>query len=73
MLTLAILLFVLLAGLAAYAALGVEDSRFHADHVPVKYETMSPAVMLWEASLPGKPKLPWDNATNGEWIAAIEK
>ena len=59
MLTLVLLAAVLVAGIAAFAALGVEDKRFHASYVPVRYETMSPAFLRWEDSLPGRVSLPW--------------
>lgn len=64
MLTLALLAFVLVAGIAAFAALGVEDSKFHASFVPVRYEVMSPMTMRWEDSLPGRVKLPWSEDNN---------
>jgi hypothetical protein len=70
MLTLAILAFLLTAGIAAFAALGVEDNRFHDSYVPARYEAM-PMVMRWEDSLPGRPRLPWSES-DGERIAAAQ-
>lgn len=58
MLTLLFLAVVLTLAIGAFAALGVEDSRFHASYVPVRYDA-SPTVLTWESSLPGKPVLPW--------------
>ncbi|QEQ93616.1 membrane protein [Streptomyces phage Zuko] len=69
MLTLALLAFLLMAGIAAFAALGVEDKRFHDSYVPVRYETMSPMTTRWEDCLPGRVTLPWSE-TASEWIAA---
>lgn len=71
MLTLYVLAAMLVVALAAYAALGVEDDRFHSDYIATRYDTMSPRVEPWEASLPGKPSLPW-NQTTAEWAAAVE-
>lgn len=71
MLTLYVLAAMLVVALAAYAALGVEDDRFHSDYVPVRYDTTSPMTARWEDSLPGKPMLPW-NQTTAEWAAAVE-
>lgn len=58
MLTLLFLAVVLTLALGAFAALGVEDAKFHASFQPARYEA-SPTVMPWEISLPGKPVLPW--------------
>lgn len=58
MLTLLFLAIVLTLALGAFAALGVEDAKFHASLQPIRYDA-SPEVMTWEASLPGKPALPW--------------
>lgn len=72
MLTLYVLALLLVAGMAAFAALGVEDNRFHESYTPVRYQA-SPQVMTWEEMLPGRPKvLPWDESTT-EWIESEGK
>jgi hypothetical protein len=59
MLTLVLLAILLTAGIAAFAALGVEDTKFHASFVPARVAVAVPVHMNWEASLPGRKKLPW--------------
>lgn len=58
---LTILAIALVLGGLVFAALGVEDHRFHknlaktgAGRINVRVE-----VSFWESSLPGKPSLPW--------------
>lgn len=72
MLTLYILAFALMLGMAAFAALGVEDTKHHEAYTPTRYETMSPAFLRWEDSLPGRPVLPWNTST-AEWIESEGK
>lgn len=60
MLTLLFLAALLVAGLIAFTALGVEDTKYHTSlssgdgrmDVPVR-------VSFWEDALPGKQALPW--------------
>ena len=72
MLTLFMLAALLTLGIAAFAALGVEDNRFHHDYMPIRYQTVSPTMMRWEDSLPGKPVLPWNESAT-EWIESEGK
>lgn len=71
MLTLYMLAAVLMLGMAAFAALGVEDTKFHESYTPVRYQA-SPVVMRWDDGLPGKPVLPWIASTT-EWIESEGK
>lgn len=49
-------------GIAAFVALGVEDTRYHKSLQPNRYEA-SPMVVRWDDCLPGKPVLPWNTST----------
>ena len=57
---------ILLMGLVALAALGVEDEHFRSNYAPGPYQA-SPMVEHWEEGLPGKPVLSWSKSiTNSE-------
>lgn len=58
MLTLYVLAIALMFAAAGFAALGVEDTKFHKSLQPKRYQA-SPMVLRWDDTLPGKPVLPW--------------
>lgn len=58
MLTLFMLVIVLALACGAFIAVGVEDAKFHASYIPVRYQA-SPMVTRWEDDMPGRPVLPW--------------
>lgn len=62
MLTLYVLAIVLMFAAAGFAALGVEDTKFHKSLEPKRYEA-SPTVVRWDDCLPGKPVLSWATVT----------
>lgn len=72
MLTLYVLSAVLLLALTGFAALGVEDTRFHESWEPVRYQASPTVAMTWEDSLPGKKVLPWNEST-ATWIESEGK